>query len=151
MLVEVLVENARTLFVMPSGDAFAGLVGRLRLTQGEIRRLLAVDGDEGEAASMGILPQAGRDASRTASVAAALGEALELVGDDGLVGRWLRSPLPRRGGASPLQEAEAVDGDLLVRFVLRPHPTELVRLVADRPIASPQRPSRAPRRSGAHA
>lgn len=118
--------ETHALTVMPHFRSFAGLVGRLRLTQGEVRRLLAADGADG-----GVVPGGGCDFQRLGSVVHALDEALELVGDDGLVVRWLRSPLPRRGGTSPLEEVEGVAGDLPIRFVLRPHPMELVRLIAD--------------------
>ena len=108
-----------------AGDVFAGLVGRLRLTQGELRALLGPP--EG---SSFILPDLGASSRRLASVAAALTDALALVDDDRLVARWLRAPLARRGGATPLQEIERVEGDGLIRFVLCPHPTELVGLIA---------------------
>ena len=104
-------------------DAFAGLIGRLRLNQSEVRRMLAVEG------RARIVPASGEGGPRTASLVAALGEALDLVGDDRLVARWLRTPLVRRGGVTPLEEVGLAEGDLQIRFVLRPDPTELVRVV----------------------
>lgn len=119
-------DNTGTMLMTPPGEAFAGLIGRLLLTQGEVRKLLALDNTAER-----IAPNGDCDSERMVSVAAALSDALRLVGDDALVQRWLRASLPRRGGASPLSEAEAVRGDRLIRFVLCPHPIELVRLVAD--------------------
>lgn len=122
---------------MPSADAFAGLIGRLRLTQRELRGLLSVPGD-----ARSVIPDLTQDVPRVISVTAALGAALALVEDDDLVGRWLRAPLTRRGGSTPLEEVEQVDGDTLIRFVLRPDPTELVMLVtedAGRPTSIPRR------------
>lgn len=113
-------------------DAFAAVVARLRLKQGEIQRLLALPSAPPAA---GILPDGRFDGDRVAVLTDALGEALSLVEDDALLARWLRSPLPRRGGASPLEEAERSDDERLIRFVLRPHPAELVRLIADGEVA----------------
>ena len=106
-------------------DAFAGLIGRLRLNQSEVRRMLAVEGE------VRILPRIGEGGPRTASLVAALKEALDLVGDDRLVARWLRTPLLRRGGVTPLEEVGLAKDDVQIRFVLRPDPTELVRVVND--------------------
>ena len=106
-------------------DEFAGLVGRLRLNQAEVRTLLSASDDAR------IRPVCGDDDARVVSLVAALSEALELVEDDALVARWLRSPLRRRGGLSPLDEVVSVSGDVPIRFVLRPDPTELVRVVAN--------------------
>lgn len=124
--------------MMRPGDVFAALVGRLLLTQREVRMLLGLE--EGDAR---IVPSQ-CDADRAASVAAALEAALHLVGDDDLVARWLREPLPRRGGARPLEEVVRVKGDRLIRFVLAPHPEELVRMIADgaRNMCDPRRRNR---------
>jgi len=131
---------------MPSAYTFAGLIGRLRLTQNELRRLLSVPGD-----ACLVIPDLTRDKPRLISVTAALGTALALVEDDDLVSRWLRAPLARRGGASPLEEVEQVDGDKQIRFVLRPDPTELVMLVTEKAVCPASRPRRRVQRCRADA
>lgn len=122
--------DAGATLAAPSGDMLADLIGRLRLTQGEIRRLLRMSDEPAS-----VVPHRGQGAIRIGSVASALGEALLLVGDDELVSGWLRSPHARRGGATPMAEAEFAQGDAQIRFVLRPDPMELVLMMAERTVS----------------
>jgi len=122
--------HAGATLAVPSGDMLADLIGRLRLTQGDIRRLLRMSDEPAR-----VVPDREQGAIRIGSVASALGEALLLVGDDELVGSWLRAPHARRGGATPIEEAEFAEGDTQIRFVLRPDPMELVLMMAERTVS----------------
>lgn len=111
------------------GGAFARMVARLRLTQAEVGMLLGLRASGPRSVLPVVDPGTREHVSR---VLAALERATALVGDDEIVSAWLRAPHVRRGGATPLQEVARARGDVPVRFVLEPHPTELVAVVAAR-------------------
>ena len=104
--------RVKTTSVSSARIPFPELAGRLRLTQREIKLLLAID--RGAAV---VVPHPEGDRSRLETVTAALSDILLLVGDDELVGRWLRAPTARRGKTSPLEEVAWAEGDRQIAFV----------------------------------
>jgi hypothetical protein len=129
-------EGAEEFSVAGSGRLeFAELVGRLRLTQREVSRLLATRGVRSRSAVLPIPSDLSGDRTRT--VLGSLAATLGIVGDDELVGAWLRHPQPQRGGRSPLEEAAAARNTTALEFVLRVDPAELVLVMSSLDRAQP--------------